>query len=163
MTWTWRNKTADTHLSKLSAACHGIHFKNNLPTARPAFRSDASNHLTSSESAQRRTETNLALCVVTRCGAGALLLLFPVTIRCAFHKPGHDLLMHVFKKFMNWSRPEQRWSCSNHSSLSSFLWAHRERRAGWVQAFEGFFCSKRRYRRFKIKIKGGDLLLHSDR
>ncbi len=85
------------------------------------------------------------------------LQLFPVTIRPVFHKPGHDLLMHVFKKFMNRSRPEQRWSCSNHSSLA-------ESKAGCVcRHFKGF-VPKKRCIQFKFFFKKqGNLLFHGDR
>lgn len=98
-------------------------------------------------------QTLWCVCVVTQCGAEAPLLLFPVTIGPVFHKQGHDLLMHVFKKFMNWSRPERRWSCSNHSSLvlSSEHTGRREQ-AG-CRHLKGF-CSKHRYRPFKIKKRG---------
>lgn len=70
------------------------------PVYKPA------NHLDSPPSAQRQTERKLAVCLCWW-GHGVtqklFLLLFPVTISPVFHKPGHDLLMHVFKKFMNWS------------------------------------------------------------
>ena len=88
-------------------------------------------------------------CVVARCGAGALQLLFPVTIRPVFHKPEHDLLMHVFKKFMNWSGPEWRWSCSNHSSLVFFFFVF----SFPLSAQGGESCETEICRGFKIKKK----------
>lgn len=41
----------------------------------------------------------VCVCVVTWGDAKALLLLFPATIRPVLYELGHDLLMHVFKKF----------------------------------------------------------------
>lgn len=142
--WHMQVKRVISNLSYIS--------KNNLPTTRPAFKPDASSctvtspHLISS--ATQWDKRCVRERVVTRCGAEAPLLLFPVAIRPVFHKPGHDLLMHVFKKFMNWSGPERRWSCSNHSSLvlSSEHTGRRER--AWCRRLRGG-CSKQRYRWFK--------------
>ena len=97
--FTWGHLTQPVMGSMLNIIFQPLDLSSH-PVHKPA------NHLDSPPSAQRHTERKLAVCLcwwwhgVTQ---KLFLLLFPVTISPVFHKPGHDLLMHVFKKFMNWS------------------------------------------------------------
>lgn len=64
------------------------------------------------------------------------LLLFTVTIRPVFHKPGHDLLMYVFKKVHELRGARTKMEPFQPQLASSFFWAHREKTAAFVQVRE---------------------------
>ena len=77
-------------------------FKNNLPTSRPACK--PANHLASPQQ-HTHGDKPRGVCVGgdTTWRRSSLCCYFQSLSALFFISRGHDLLMHVFKKFMNWS------------------------------------------------------------